>query len=878
MEEISDSCQLLILHTAEAQEWAEYLNAVLTSFSPFQDSHSVTTYTVSLGDRRHGYDYDERFRRRRCIVLVLTTALLDLLSSDERLHIALQRLLSPPRRVVALLCGVSEEGVPAGSFPHWPSWGKLHPEDEPGVYISTVLEAMADSRQDEADSEREAQGTMISSVEAANQNPREVAEEPEAEEYLSAEEGEPDLTADASSGEEKCPREEECLAPCSSCLTVQPNRILCGERTTIFIILLHRVDIQSKAEVSFSSENRDAQRIPALIENEYTISVIAPDMPAGLALPTLFLSDQSSVRLTPVTYYTCMNEVSRYLEDVTSPIEFICQAFNITSNKTESLDSMLTDLLKSRMPVGGLQLFGIKQIELNNMSTYQRNEELPTLLHFAARYGLKKLTTALLHCPGALQAYSVMNKHGDYPNTLAEHSGFSDLRQFMDAFVETADMLNNHIEDEDNECEYEMMEGNRSLDIVRYSGHTEDIYESMLDINPECADDLYEVMTGSAEDQNPEEAMLRKFFQAKPGAGQSQEEQGHLETTDTEEFSQDHVRQHREDEEEEEGEEVYNTKDGPYNTEDITEDIYDAVDNTATYPVRTLNRPPAPMPRPKGSESLDTNPYISRVFSDKITPPMRPVRKESAAVEPVEPAPHSSSSLSDTYSGVKTPGQRQLIALQERVKLGVITVEQAVQEFKTWQFDHERRANSLRYQEENLKRLRNSITRRHKERQKKDKNVDLEITAPIQSTRDVGDSGFTVECSVYNCPPQAVSPPAAVSRPIQRGNWKTGSTSSTSSTESNRFSTHSIISSSSGTEPDFEDTVDIFPPPPPPPRLVRAPSRSPPARPNLPPPVPERNPEPMQHERYISCPTRTVPQRPVGKAPTPPPPVPRRLR
>lgn len=65
----------------------------------------------------------------------------------------------------------------------------------------------------------------------------------------------------------------------------------------------------------------------------------------------------------------------------------------------------------------------------------QRNEELPTLLHFAAKYGLKKLTTVLLQCPGALQAYSVMNKSGAYPNTLAEKSGFSDLRQFMDEFV-----------------------------------------------------------------------------------------------------------------------------------------------------------------------------------------------------------------------------------------------------------------------------------------------------------------------------------------------------------------------------------------------------------------------------------------------------------
>lgn len=126
---------------------------------------------------------------------------------------------------------------------------------------------------------------------------------------------------------------------------------------------------------------------------------------------------------------------------------------------------MLTESLKSRMPASSFQLFGIRQIEEHNMdacvytsewrregawdgiqitcvvlASDQRKEELPTLLHFAARYGLKKLTTVLLQCPGALQAYSVMNKYGDYPNTLAEKSGFIDLRQFMDEYVVSAAM------------------------------------------------------------------------------------------------------------------------------------------------------------------------------------------------------------------------------------------------------------------------------------------------------------------------------------------------------------------------------------------------------------------------------------------------------
>lgn len=156
----------------------------------------------------------------------------------------------------------------------------------------------------------------------------------------------------------------------------------------------------------------------------------------------------------------------------------------------------------------------------------QRDEELPTLLHFAAKYGLKKLTTILLQSPGALQAYSVMNRNGDYPNTLAEKSGFSGLRHFMDEYVvrpptgtcflsvslslasvsshlslarvqETADMLQSHLKDvntDESGQVYELMSSTSEDIMLKYSGCTEDIYESMLGINPDCAEDLCKFM------------------------------------------------------------------------------------------------------------------------------------------------------------------------------------------------------------------------------------------------------------------------------------------------------------------------------------------------------------------------------------------------
>lgn len=844
--------ELLILHTAEAQEWATYLQQILKSSRKFR-KRSILLYALGPADQLHGYNFD-CFQSCRCIVLLLSGALLDMLC-DPELHGALQSLLYPPHRVVALLCGVPEDSMLTETFEDWSSWRKLFAEDEPGVYISTILECITDSSQVEADHEREAaaaaeiHSTVGSSTESPTYDEKEEVSEEQKETVPKDEE--PVNTGGSASEELSTPTQ-------LTCLTVQPNRVLRGGLETIFIILTHKIDDQSVPEVEFSSENVAAKRVPGTLENEYTISVTAPDMPAGVVSLTM-CTGQSCVNLKPVTYYTNLGEVSRYLENATDPVNFICQAFNLTCNARESLDTMLTDSLKSRMPATSLQLFGIRQIEEDNMAAYQRDEELPTLLHFAAKYGLRKLTTILLQCPGALQAYSVMNKNGDYPNTLAEKSGFIDLRQFMDEFVATADMLKSHLEesiDTEGSAEvYEMMSSTSQDIMMKYSGCSEDIYESMLGIDPECAEDLYEVMT--AVDENPEEAMLRKFFQAKPNASVSTDD----ECLKREEAENDNHHEFDQIEEEED----------PYDL--CPEDIYDTVDANSTYDPVILNRPPAPIPRPE-TELEPEKPMISRVFSDKGT--SNGSTRMDTGYPAVRPVAEPPSPVYDPYAGMKTPGQRQLISLQERVKVGEITVDEAVQEFKAWQFDHDRRASSIRYQQENLKRLRDSITRRHKERQKTGKELDYEISAPMQRNSYWG-SSVTLECSVYEPTPRMVAaPPPPPPATIQRGSWKTGSTSSTSSTESNRLSTHSTFSYSSGTEPDLEDPVENFPPPPRPPRPSDAAAHIPPPR--IPPRVPERVPEKTLHDRYISCPTRALPQRPIQRHTSAAPPVPRRLR
>lgn len=121
---------------------------------------------------------------------------------------------------------------------------------------------------------------------------------------------------------------------------------------TLFIIFTQKLDAQTVLEVEFF-ENKVQKRVPGNLENEYTISVAAPgkyewdhvtlqwvcdmswktciwnrcfppDMPAGVVSLTLY-TDQFSVTLKPVTYYTVMGEISWCFETAADPVNFISQ-------------------------------------------------------------------------------------------------------------------------------------------------------------------------------------------------------------------------------------------------------------------------------------------------------------------------------------------------------------------------------------------------------------------------------------------------------------------------------------------------------------------------------------------------------------------------
>lgn len=749
-----DGWTVLLLFANDADEWSEYLSGILSSSGHF----AVSPYLLKEDTSLSRQDLQE-FERSKCILILLSQQLQDLIAQPE-IQSALQSKLRPTHKVVVLLCGVADLEDLRTLFSDSNQWRCIFCEDEPDVYIMAVEEAINEGY------------SKDSGCDTAAEN------EPEVDPHHIT------WTTVAEQSREPCLASSEETEEFT--VKVLPDRIQCGITTQIFIIMKIKLDKKVRSELEFTLKNQPSVRIPAVLINDYTMTAQAPDLPPGSVSLSIYSGDLK-VGCCIINYYTDMEEIQNILQKATDPVEFMCQAFNIIPYDTEKLDKLLTESLRKNIPANGLHVFGINQLEEENMSTAQRDEELPTLLHFAAKYGLKNLTALLLQCPGALQAYSVANRHGDYPNSLAERSGYKDLRQFIDEYVETTDMLKTHIEEE--------MWGNMP------STEDEDLYESMVtanrlmkcSLNPGCDEDIYESMIGMLPSAGVMESTYESMTKLS-GAGQPSLHRPGQTSTDTilRKFLEGNVEEACED---------------PYKLS--SDDVYDTVMQDS-YPQEIVNRPPAAIPRPSvTSDSMET--YISKVFSSKEEKrveniyttklPSTSAAQQGPATLPKRGLSSAMSSEYDPFAGMMTPGQRQLITLQEQVKLRMISVDDAVLQFKEWQLNQKRRSDSFRFQQENLKRLRDSITRRQKEKGKSSKHgvlSEMQITLPARQSNTLQG----LECGVYEANAKMILPTSARGQ-IQRRNWTTASTSSTASSVSSRSSTRSTRSS--GAEADNED-------------------------------------------------------------------------
>nr|KAF6391344.1 B cell scaffold protein with ankyrin repeats 1 [Pipistrellus kuhlii] len=494
---------------------------------------------------------------------------------------------------------------------------------------------------------------------------------------------------------------------------VLPTEVPCENPGEIFIILRDEV-IGDTVEVEFMSDNKCIRTRPALW-NKSVWCMKALDFPAG-SINVHVYCDGIIKATTEMKYYTTEKAVGGVLE-VAGSGGGVCQ------NGMEELDDILTSVFKQEIPNYKFQPL---QTEICSQKEYTHFKELPTLLHCAAKFGLKSLAIHLLQCSGATWASQIKNMEGSDPAYIAERHGHKELKKIFEDFSIQEISRN-------NEQEYDYEEDATSL--CAYFPKISSP-ELLTDDRPPLPPPR-PVSTALQLDKPP------STLQGKMLEGQMERSQNWWDPSANQEAGgEPKGKEERTDDKEQEEEE-----EDPYTFAEIDDSEYDMILASLSTKKKIggrsfiINRPPAPAPRPTNiPQKAETTPYIAQVFQQKAA------RRQSEGDKFHGPRkqdrPRMESQAFPTLKGCLAAGQDELILLQEKVKSGKLSVDEALEKFKHWQMG---KTGLEMIQQEKLRQLRDCIIGKRPE----EANVYDKLTIVHHPN---GNERVHIENTLYNTP------------------------------------------------------------------------------------------------------------------------------
>nr|KAF6499137.1 B cell scaffold protein with ankyrin repeats 1 [Molossus molossus] len=202
---------------------------------------------------------------------------------------------------------------------------------------------------------------------------------------------------------------------------VLPTEIPCENPGEIFIILRDEV-IGDTVEVVFTSDSKCIKTRPALW-NKTVWCMKALDFPAGSVNVDVYCD--GIIKATTKIKYRATEMSAGCPLGVAGSGDDVCQ------NDMKELDDVLTSVFKQEIPYYKFQSL---QTEINPQKEFTHCKELPTLLHGAAKFGLKNLAVHLLQCSGATWASQMKNLEGSDPAHIAERHGHKELKKIFEDF------------------------------------------------------------------------------------------------------------------------------------------------------------------------------------------------------------------------------------------------------------------------------------------------------------------------------------------------------------------------------------------------------------------------------------------------------------
>ncbi|XP_070647244.1 B-cell scaffold protein with ankyrin repeats isoform X6 [Bos indicus] len=609
---------IIMIYEGDAEEWALYLSEV---FSHVVKTEATLLYCLENCSLR---DLELlNLSSYKCKLLILSNSLLENLSPKKGQF--LKNILHSPESVVTLLCGMKSSDQLYKLLNISRSRWEISTEQEPEEYISVIESIIFGGSADYLE--------IIIPPDLRKEHSGQISEGKEVEEL------------------------SEASGSAISQAVVLPAEIPCENPGEIFIIL--RDEVTSDAvEVEFTSNSKCIRTQPALW-NKSVWSMKALDFPAGSVNVDVYC-DGIIKATAEIKYYTTPKAM-KCLLGAAGPRDDVYQS------DIDELDDILTSTFKHEIPYYEFQSL---QTEICPQKEYSYFKELPTLLHCAAKFGLKNLAIHLLQCSGATRASKIKNLEGSDPAHIAERHGHKELKKIFEDFS-----IQEVSRDNEQENRYE--EGITSFSTCSPTVQSPDLHHKSWPYR-----------------QRSEEAKVNETA-----------------------------------EEEEEHESGMEAEHGPPEVDSESENQYDDLyvfipgdnpENNSQEPL-VCPRPPLPPPRPVTTAFQLEKPHFPvQVFQQKAArrqsdgdklhgPKKQVVIKTLLMKTPFSHIVDRGRMESQTFSSIRdslAAGQEELILLQEKVKNGKLSMDEALEKFKHWQMG---KTGLEIIQQEKLRQLRDCI-------------------------------------------------------------------------------------------------------------------------------------------------------------------------
>ncbi|XP_055636908.1 uncharacterized protein LOC129775809 isoform X2 [Toxorhynchites rutilus septentrionalis] len=218
--------------------------------------------------------------------------------------------------------------------------------------------------------------------------------------------------------------------------TLFPRKVKVGQNKIIAILVEPLMkDDWMKIKIEKSSEIIEITNIKR--RNPYTIQFSIPEccMEVSMMINVRLEKNDVDLGCRPLKCESRLRELEQILKAQDAPMEFLCQSLGIASADRDKLDTYLLQSFQKNMPPN----FHLLNYEdaINPKTRREANpEEYPTMMHFAANWGLERLCVQLMDCPGGDVACEIRNISGRTPADLAEIGGHFSLANSFKNFMQ----------------------------------------------------------------------------------------------------------------------------------------------------------------------------------------------------------------------------------------------------------------------------------------------------------------------------------------------------------------------------------------------------------------------------------------------------------